>query len=98
MAAGAGTPVYSSSVGAYSPATGPDPADEWWPTHSQPTAAYGRPKAYVERVLDAVEARHPDRRVVRLLPSFVFRRPAASEHRRRLLGPLVPRGLLRPAA
>jgi hypothetical protein len=28
MAAGAGTPVYSSSVGAYSPATGPDPVDE----------------------------------------------------------------------
>jgi nucleoside-diphosphate-sugar epimerase len=96
MAADVGAVVHASSVGAYSPGTGDGPVDESWPTHSLPTAAYGREKAYVERVLDAVEARHPDRRVVRLRPAFVFRRPAATEQRRLFLGPLVPRWLLRP--
>lgn len=50
-AAGVGTIVYASSVGAYSPGQGR--VDESWPTHSLPTAGYGREKAYVERVLDA---------------------------------------------
>jgi nucleoside-diphosphate-sugar epimerase len=94
LAAGAGALVHSSSVGAYSPGEGP--VDESWPTHSRPTAAYGREKAYVERVLDALEARHPGVRVVRLRPAFVFQRPAATEQRRLFLGPLLPRRLLRP--
>jgi nucleoside-diphosphate-sugar epimerase len=81
--------VYASSVGAYSP--GPDwPVDESWPTHSVPTAGYGREKAYVERLLDDFESRHASTRVVRFRPGFLFKRSAASEQRRIFAGPLVP--------
>jgi UDP-glucose 4-epimerase len=94
-AAGVGALVYASSVGAYSPGPGRR-VDESWPTHSVPTAAYGREKAYVERLLDTFEARHPDIRVVRLRPAFIFQRQAASEQRRIFAGPLLPSALLRP--
>ena len=96
-AAAAGVPalVHASSVGAYSPA--PDRrVDETWPTNSLPTAGYGREKAYVERVLDAFEARHPDTRVVRLRPGFIFKRAAASAQRRLFLGPFAPGSVARP--
>jgi UDP-glucose 4-epimerase len=93
-ATGVGTVVHASSVGAYSPGHGRR-VDESWPTHGVPTAGYGREKAYVERVLDAFEARHPDVRAVRLRPSFIFQRPAASEQRRIFAGPFVPTALLR---
>jgi nucleoside-diphosphate-sugar epimerase len=93
--AGVRTLVYVSSVGAYSPGAGRQ-VDETWPTHSLPTAAYGREKAYLERYLDAFELRHPEVRVVRLRPCFVFQRPAASEQARIFAGPLLPRILLRP--
>jgi nucleoside-diphosphate-sugar epimerase len=93
--AGVGTVVYASSVGAYSPAP-----DRWvtesWPTDSLPTAAYGREKAYVERLLDAFEARNPAIRVVRMRPAFIFQRPAATEQRRIFAGPLLPRWLIAP--
>ncbi len=88
------TLVYASSVGAYSPAPG-SMVDESWSTHSLPTAAYGREKAYVERLLDVVEARHPDMRVARLRPAFIFQRRAATEQRRIFAGPLMPTSLLR---
>jgi UDP-glucose 4-epimerase len=96
-ASAAGVPalVYASSVGAYSPNPGRR-VDESWPTHSVPTAAYGREKAYVERLLDTFEAQHPDTRVVRLRPAFIFQRQAASEQRRIFAGPLLPSALLRP--
>lgn len=94
-AAGVGAVVYASSVGAYSPGRGRR-VDESWPTHSIPTASYGREKAYVERVLDAFEAGHPDVRVVRLRPAFIFQRTAATEQRRIFAGPLLPTALLRP--
>ncbi|MGH9103745.1 MAG: NAD-dependent epimerase/dehydratase family protein, partial [Acidimicrobiales bacterium] len=87
--------VYASSVGAYSPAPGRE-VDESWPTDGYPPAAYGREKAYVERILDSVEARHPGVRVVRLRPGFIFQRAAASQQRRLFMGPLVPTPLLRP--
>jgi nucleoside-diphosphate-sugar epimerase len=90
---GVRTLVHASSVGAYSPAspTADDrPVDESWPTNSVPTAAYGREKAYVERVLDVFEARHPQVRVVRLRPAFIFKRPSATQQRRLFAGPLVP--------
>lgn len=87
--------VHASSVGAYSP--GPNQwVDENWPTHSVPTAAYGREKAYAERVLDIFEARHPDTRVVRMRPAFTFTRSSATEQRRLFLGPFLPRRLARP--
>ncbi|MDZ5622429.1 NAD-dependent epimerase/dehydratase family protein [Nocardioides sp. HM23] len=85
--------VQASSVGAYSP--GPAyPVDESWPTHGVPTAAYSREKAYVERMLDAFEARHPATRVVRLRPAFIFRRESAVQQRRLFAGPLAPTKLL----
>jgi UDP-glucose 4-epimerase len=93
--AGVGAVVHASSVGAYSPGPGRT-VDESWPTHSRPGAAYGREKAYVERVLDAVEARDPDRRVVRMRPAFIFQRSAATEQRRIFAGPFVPRRLAVP--
>lgn len=96
-AAAAGVPalVHASSVGAYSPAPGRR-VDESWPTHSLPTAAYGREKAYAERLLDTLEAEHPGIRVVRIRPAFIFQRAAATEQRRIFLGPFVPHMLLRP--
>lgn len=93
--AGVGALVHASSIGAYAPGP-PDgrPVDESWPSHSVPTAAYGREKAYVERVLDTFERDHPEIRVVRLRPAFIFQRRAASEQRRLFVGPLLPRRLL----
>lgn len=94
--AGVRTLVYASSVGAYSPAPKDRKVDESWPTHSLPTAAYGREKAYVERLLDTFERDQPDIRVVRLRPAFIFKRESASEQRRLFAGPLVPGRLVRP--
>ena len=93
--AGVRTIVYASSVGAYSPGPGRR-VKENWPTHSMPTAAYGREKAYLERYLDAFELRAPQVRVVRMRPCFVFKREAASEQGRIFAGSLVPRQLLQP--
>lgn len=97
-AAEAGVPalVYASSVGAYSPGPEEGRVDESWPTHALPTAAYGREKSYVERLLDVFEREHPDTRVVRLRPGFIFKQAAASQQRRIFAGPLVPNALVRP--
>lgn len=95
--AAAGVPalVYASSVGAYSRHfVAGTRVDESWPTHALPTAAYGREKAYNERLLDAFELRHPEVRVVRMRPAFVFRWSSGTEQRRLFLGPYVPRRLL----
>lgn len=96
-AAEAGVPalVHASSVGAYSPGPKDRPVDESWPTHGWPGAAYGREKAYVERVLDVFEHDHPHVRVVRMRPGFIFQRAAATEQRRLFGGPFVPRRLVR---
>jgi UDP-glucose 4-epimerase len=88
--------VYASSIGAYSPRPDDEPVDEAWPTDGWPMAAYGREKAYVERLLDAHAATYPDRRVVRLRPSFIFQENAASQQRRLFAGPLLPGRMLRP--
>lgn len=98
-AAEAGVPalVHASSVGAYSPGPKEEPGvDEHWPTHGWPDAAYCREKAYVERVLDIFELRHPHMRVVRMRPGFLFKETSASEQRRIFAGRYVPGGLLRP--
>lgn len=94
-AAGVGTLVHASSVGAYSPG----PADghrvgESWPTHALPTAAYGREKSYLERALDSFGPQHPDLRVVRMRPCFLFKAEAAAEQRRIFAGPLLPSRLV----
>jgi UDP-glucose 4-epimerase len=93
--AGVRTIIYASSIGAYSPAEEAR-VDESWPTDSMPTASYGREKAYVERVLDSFEARHPETRVVRMRPSFIFKREAATEQRRLFAGPLLPNPVVSP--
>ncbi|HET7476602.1 MAG TPA: NAD-dependent epimerase/dehydratase family protein [Dermatophilaceae bacterium] len=87
--------VHASSVGTYSPGP-PDgrPVDESWPTHSMPTAAYGREKAYLERALDAFELAHPAMRVVRLRPCFIFKAESAASQRRLFAGPLLPARLV----
>jgi UDP-glucose 4-epimerase len=88
--------VYASSVGAYSPGPKDRPVDEAWPTHGWPTAGYTREKAYLERVLDGFERDHPNCRVVRLRPGFIFKRESAAEQRRLFAGPLLPHRLVRP--
>ena len=95
-AAGVGALVHASSIGAYS--RGPDDraVDESWPTEGTPTSFYARHKAAAERLLDAIEAAHPELRVVRLRPALIFKREAASEIRRLFAGPLLPSPLVRP--
>jgi UDP-glucose 4-epimerase len=94
-AAGVTTLVHASSIGAYSPGPQEGAVDESWPTHSLPTVAYGREKAYLERVLDTYEHEHPEIRVVRLRPGFIFQRTSAAEQRRLFAGPLLPNLLVR---
>jgi len=92
---GAGVLVHASSVGVYRAGVGDGPAGEDWPSDSLPTAAYGREKAYLERVLDRVAAQHPVLRVVRMRPCFLSKRAAASSQRRLFAGPLLPTSALR---
>ncbi|MEU2337746.1 SDR family oxidoreductase [Streptomyces sp. NPDC006654] len=96
--AAAGVPVlvHASSVGAYAPGPKDRPVDESWPTHGWPDAAYCREKAYLERTLDIFERDHPEIRVVRMRPAFLFKRESASEQRRIFGGRLLPGPLARP--
>jgi nucleoside-diphosphate-sugar epimerase len=94
--AGAGVLVHASSVGAYSAGPSDRPVDESWPTDGTPTSFYARHKAAAERALDALEAAHPELRVVRLRPALIFKREAASEIRRLFAGPFLPSRLVRP--
>ncbi|MFJ4865319.1 NAD-dependent epimerase/dehydratase family protein [Streptomyces sp. NPDC088748] len=87
--------IHASSVGAYSPGPKDRTVNETWPTHGWPQAAYTREKAYLERLLDAYEHTHPDVRVVRMRPGFLFKRESASEQRRIFAGRLVPGRLVR---
>jgi nucleoside-diphosphate-sugar epimerase len=89
--------VHASSVGAYSPRSNLDRVDESWPTHGWAQAAYSREKSYLERVLDHHEAAHPEQRVVRMRPAFIFQRSSAEEQRRIFIGPFLPNGLVRPS-
>lgn len=93
--AGVGVFIHQSSVGAYSPSPGPGArVDERWATDSLPTAGYGREKAYAERVIDHLECRGPDMRVVRFRPAFIFQRSAADEQRQIFAGPLLPQKMV----
>ncbi|MEU5220355.1 NAD-dependent epimerase/dehydratase family protein [Streptomyces sp. NPDC020807] len=91
------TLVHASSVGAYSPGpAGGAPVSEAWPTHGWPGAAYTREKAYLERVLDTFERDHPQTRVVRMRPAFLFKEESASGQRRIFAGRFFPGQLARP--
>ncbi len=94
--AGVGALVHASSVGAYSPGPHDRRVDESWPTGGIASSFYSVDKAAAERELDAVEAAHPQLRVVRLRPGIVMQRGAAEEIRRLFLGPFVPGRLIRP--
>jgi nucleoside-diphosphate-sugar epimerase len=94
--AGVSALVVASSVGAYSPGPKDRAVDESWPTHGWPQAAYCREKSYLERVLDTYEYQHPQIRVVRIRPGFLFKRESATEQCRLFAGPLLPRRLMRP--
>jgi nucleoside-diphosphate-sugar epimerase len=94
-AAGVGTIVYASSVGAYSPGPKDRRVDESWPTGGIPTSFYSRDKSDVEAILDDFEKANPDIRVVRLRPGLIFKGEAASGIRRLFAGPLLPTPLLR---
>ncbi|MEU1186300.1 SDR family oxidoreductase [Streptomyces sp. NPDC005859] len=88
--------VHASSVGAYSPGPKDHAVDESWPTHGWPDAAYCREKAYLERTLDTFERDHPETRVVRMRPAFLFKRESASEQRRIFGGRFLPGPIARP--
>jgi nucleoside-diphosphate-sugar epimerase len=97
VAAGVPALVYASSVGAYAPGPSDRPVDESWPATGVASSVYGRHKAQVEAALDAVEADHPEMRVVRLRPGLIFKRAASSEIKRFFVGPVLPRWALRRA-
>lgn len=88
--------VHASSVGTYSPRLDDRPVDETWPSGGISTSTYSRHKAMVERHLDRFEAEHDGVRVVRMRPSLIFKRDAASGMRHLFLGRLVPPSLLAP--
>jgi UDP-glucose 4-epimerase len=95
-AAGVGTLVHASSIGAYSPGPSDRRVSEDWPTGGIPTSFYSRHKVLAERALDELERRHPELRVVRLRPGLIFKRSAATGIRRLFAGPLLPSPLVRP--
>jgi UDP-glucose 4-epimerase len=95
-AAGVGTLVYASSIGAYAPGPKHRGVDESWPTTGIQSSFYARHKAEVERLLDRFESEHPGIRIVRLRPGLIFKREAASGIRRLFAGPLLPNFLVQP--
>jgi len=95
VAAGVPALVHASSVGAYSPAPKDRRVDESHPTDGIATSTYSRHKAEAERMLDRLEAEHPERRVVRLRKGIVLQPDAASALARYFLGPFVPQSLVR---
>src|SRR5690625_5148083 len=97
-AAAAGVPalVVASSVGAYSSSPGREPRDENWGTEGIRTSHYSVDKAAQERVLDEIEAEHPQLAIARLRPALIFSAAAASEIQRYFLGSWIPGEALRP--
>jgi len=87
--------IYASSVGAYSPGPKERQVDESWPVEGIPTSFYSRHKAATEDLLDELEGRAPDLRIVRLRPGLIFKAEAASEIRRLFAGPFLPGFLVR---
>ena len=94
----AGVPslVYASSVGAYAAGPKDRGVDESWPATGIHSSYYARHKVAVERLLDEFERDHPELRVVRLRPAFIFKREVGAGVRRLFLGPFVPSPLVRP--
>jgi UDP-glucose 4-epimerase len=87
--------VHASSVGAYSPGPKKRQVDESWPVDGIKTSFYSRHKAACESLLDELEGRAPELRIVRLRPGLIFKSEAASEIRRLFAGPFLPGFLVR---
>jgi UDP-glucose 4-epimerase len=87
--------VHASSIGVYSPGPKDRRVDESWPREGTRTSFYARHKAAAEHALDAVEAAHPELRVVRMRQGMIFKREAGTEIRRLFAGPLLPSRLVR---
>jgi UDP-glucose 4-epimerase len=87
--------VYASSVGAYSPGPKQRQVDESWPVDGIKTSFYSRHKAACEDLLDDLQGRAPELRIVRMRPGLIFKSEAASEIRRLFAGPFVPGFLIR---
>jgi len=96
LVSGAKALVHASSVGVYAPGPKDRAVDESWPHTGVATSSYSRDKATVEAMLDRLEATHQGMRVVRMRPALIFQRDAGTEIAKYFLGPLVPRGLVRP--
>ncbi|MGR0218445.1 NAD-dependent epimerase/dehydratase family protein [Agromyces sp. ZXT2-6] len=78
--------VVVTSVASYSPGPKSTRVDEDWPTGGVHTSHYSRHKAATERMLDAFEADHPQVRLTRVRPGFVFQRDASSQLARLFIG------------
>jgi UDP-glucose 4-epimerase len=87
--------VHMSSAGAYSPRADDRPVGEDHPTGGIRTSTYSRHKAAAERVLDDVEAAHPDLAVTRLRPGLVGQARAGSAVLRYGFPAVVPASMLR---
>jgi nucleoside-diphosphate-sugar epimerase len=82
--------VHASSVGAYSPGPKQRRVDESWAVEGIKTSFYSRHKAACESLLDGLEIRAPELRIVRMRPGLIFKSEAASEIRRLFAGPFLP--------
>ncbi|HET9185207.1 MAG TPA: NAD-dependent epimerase/dehydratase family protein [Solirubrobacterales bacterium] len=87
--------VHASSVGAYSPGPKRRQVDESWPVDGIKTSFYSRHKAACESLLDGLQGRAGELRIVRLGPGLIFKSEAASEIRRLFAGPFLPGFLVR---
>jgi nucleoside-diphosphate-sugar epimerase len=87
--------IHASSVGAYSPGPKKRQVDESWPVEGIKTSFYSRHKAACESLLDELEGRAPELRIVRLRPGLIFKAEAGSEIRRLFAGPFLPGFLVR---
>ena len=87
--------IHASSVGAYSPGPKQRQVDESWPVDGIKTSFYSRHTAACEDLLDDLEGRASDLRIVRLRPGLIFKSEAASEIRRLFAGPFLPGFLVR---
>jgi len=86
--------VHLSSIGAYSPGPKGPLVTEDHPTHGVESLFYSRQKAYVERLLDLVEASSPSTRAVRFRPVPIVKRASAARLRRMFFGPFLPNPLV----
>lgn len=88
--------VMASSWAVYSPVDDDVPRDESAPRDGIPSSHYSVDKRDQERVLDALEAAHPEITVTRMRTGLVFSEPAGAQVVRLFLGPYVPLRLLVP--